>query len=61
VKLAFDPRGNPEKGLIRIYTPSVPAQAVPGIYMLFVVDRDGVPSVAKRVDLTSNPRRRAGR
>ena len=61
VKLAFDPRGNPEKGLIRIFTPSVPAQAVPGIYMLFVVDRDGVPSMAKRVDLTSNSRRRSGR
>lgn len=30
---------------------STPAQAVPGIYLLFVVDQAGVPSVAKRVYL----------
>lgn len=48
VKLAFEARGKNE---LRIYTPRVPAQAVPGIYMLFVVNRAGVPSVARRVDL----------
>ena len=53
VKLAFETKGNPAKGEIRIYTPRVPAQAVPGIYMLFVVNTDGVPSVARRVDLTT--------
>ena len=31
--------------------PNLPAQAVPGIYMLFVVDKNGVPSVGRRVDL----------
>lgn len=51
VKLSFDPKGNPSKGEIRIYTPRVPAQAVPGIYMLFVLNSQGVPSVAKRLDL----------
>lgn len=51
VKLAFEVKGDPRKGEIRIYTPRVPAQAIPGIYMLFVVDRAGVPSSAKRVDL----------
>ena len=29
----------------------LPAQAVPGIYMLFVVDKAGVPSVGKQVRL----------
>ena len=31
--------------------PKLPAQAVPGIYMLFVVDTGGVPSVGHRIDL----------
>ena len=31
--------------------PKLPAQAVPGIYMLFVVDKAGVPSVGKQVRL----------
>jgi hypothetical protein len=60
VKLAFTPKGDPVKGEVRIFTPRVPAQAVPGIYMLFVVDRNGVPSVAKRVDLDP-PARNEGR
>jgi hypothetical protein len=51
VKLAFENVGSPQRGEIRVYTPRTPAQAVPGIYMLFVVNKDGVPSVAKRVDL----------
>ncbi|HEY0592528.1 MAG TPA: galactose oxidase early set domain-containing protein, partial [Thermoanaerobaculia bacterium] len=52
VRLAFEPKGDPRKGELRIVTPRLPAQAVPGIYMLFVVNADGVPSTAKRVDLT---------
>jgi hypothetical protein len=52
VKVAFDTKGDPRKGELRIYTPRVPAQAIPGIYMLFVVDKDGVPSVGRRLDLT---------
>ena len=51
VKLAFETKGNPRKGEVRVFTPRVPAQAVPGIYMLFVVNDEGVPSNAKRVDL----------
>jgi len=51
VKLAFEPKGNPRKGELRVHTPRLPAQAVPGIYMLFVVNRAGVPSMAKRMDL----------
>ncbi len=51
VKLAFEPHGNPRKGELRVHTPRLPAQAVPGIYMLFVVNKEGVPSEAKRVDL----------
>jgi hypothetical protein len=54
VKLAFETKGDPRKGELRIYTPRVPAQAVPGIYMLFVVDKAGVPSTARRVDLIAN-------
>ena len=29
----------------------MPAQAVPGVYMFFVVDRKGVPSVGQRIDM----------
>jgi hypothetical protein len=39
---------------LRVHTPLLPAQAVPGIYMLFVVNREGVPSVAKRVYLVED-------
>jgi hypothetical protein len=49
VKLAFKPKGKDKE--LRIRAPKVPAQAVPGIYMLFVVDKNGVPSQGKRVDL----------
>jgi Galactose oxidase-like, Early set domain/Kelch motif len=51
VKLAFHPKGAAEKREIRIRAPKVPAQAVPGIYMLFVLDQAGVPSLAKRLYL----------
>jgi hypothetical protein len=50
VKLAFSRQG-PAAGQVQVVSPNVPAQAVPGIYMLFVVDKKGVPSVARRVDL----------
>jgi hypothetical protein len=36
---------------VRVVAPNLPAQAVPGIYMLFVVDANGVPSVGHRVDI----------
>ena len=50
VKLAFAPSG-PAAGDLRVKAPNLPAQAVPGIYMLFAVSKDGVPSKGKRVDL----------
>ena len=51
VKLSFQQKGAARKGEIRIRAPKLPAQAVPGIYMLFVLDQAGVPSLAKRVYL----------
>ena len=51
VKLAFHQKGAAHKGEIRIRAPKLPAQAVPGIYMLFVLDQSGIPSVASRLYL----------
>jgi hypothetical protein len=51
VKLSFHQKGAAHKGEFRIRAPRLPAQAVPGIYMLFVLDGAGVPSLAKRVYL----------
>lgn len=34
---------------LRVTAPNVPAQAIPGIYMLFVVDQKGVPSVGSKL------------
>jgi len=51
VKLAFHQKGAADDGEIRVRAPKLPAQAVPGIYMLFVVDKAGVPSVGKQVRL----------
>ncbi len=56
VKLAF--RAKDDDGELRVRAPKLPAQAVPGIYMLFVVDRNGVPSVGRRVDLRSEIKER---
>jgi hypothetical protein len=49
VKLAFQQKGAAHKREIRIRAPKLPAQAVPGIYMLFVLDQSGVPSLASRI------------
>ena len=51
VKLAFHQKGAAHKGEIRVRSPKLPGQAVPGIYMLFVLDQSGVPSLANRVYL----------
>jgi hypothetical protein len=51
VKLAFKQKGAAHKGEIRVRSPKLPGQAVPGIYMLFVLDQSGVPSLANRVYL----------
>ena len=57
VKLAFQTKGNDGdrdgngRGKVRVMAPALPAQAIPGIYMLFVVDANGVPSLGRRVDI----------
>jgi hypothetical protein len=51
VKMAFHQKGAASKGELRVRAPKLPAQAVPGIYMLFVVDENGVPSLGRRVDV----------
>jgi hypothetical protein len=56
VKLAFHQKGDFRRGELRVRTPKVAAQAVPGIYLLYVLDSSGVPSVAARIDL--KPERR---
>jgi hypothetical protein len=50
VKLGFTGTG-PAAGDLQVTTPKFQGQAVPGVYMLFVVDKRGVPSVGHRVDL----------
>jgi hypothetical protein len=51
VKLTFHQKGADHKGELRVIEPRRPAQAIPGIYMLFVVDKAGVPSEGKQVRL----------
>ena len=50
VKLTFEPAGK-AAGDLRVRLPNVPAQATPGIYMLFVIDRNGVPSMGRQLRL----------
>ena len=50
VKLAFAKTGR-VPGDVSVRMANVPAQAVPGVYMLFVVDKKGVPSVGWRLDV----------
>ena len=56
VKLAFERRNDDrhhgrgdDESKLRVLAPSLPAQAVPGIYMLYVVDKNGVPSVGRQI------------
>jgi hypothetical protein len=56
VKLAFHQEGRRDKRELRVLAPSLPAQATPGIYLLFVVDKNGVPSVGKKVVLEPETR-----
>jgi hypothetical protein len=53
VGLAFRVKGNPAHGVLRIDAPARPGQALQGHYMLFVIDKAGVPSVAKHVRLSA--------
>jgi hypothetical protein len=48
VKLAFEKKG---KSRLSVRTPSHLGTAPPGYYMLFVLDDEGVPSVAKQIRL----------
>jgi hypothetical protein len=62
VKLAFQRKGddeNEDEGELRVTAPKLPAQAVPGIYMLFVVDRNSVPSSGHKVVLRPETRGRS--
>jgi hypothetical protein len=51
VKLAFHQKGADRKGELRVRLPQLPTQAIPGIYMLFVVNKAGVPSLGRQVRL----------
>jgi hypothetical protein len=52
VKLAFEVKDNE----LRVTAPHHSAQAVPGVYMLFVVDRNGVPSVGRQLRIDPETR-----
>jgi hypothetical protein len=58
VKLSFSVKGKGNDGVLRIDAPELPAQALQGHYMLFVLDAAGVPSVAKHVRLKLDERGR---
>jgi hypothetical protein len=49
VKLAFHIKGDARNGELRVRAPKLPAQATPGVYILYVLDKEGVPSVGKQV------------
>jgi hypothetical protein len=66
VKLAFELKSDGrhhgsdnDETKLRVFAPGLPAQAVPGIYMLYVVDKSGVPSIGRQVRIRpeSNGRR----
>ena len=65
MKLAFERQndehqhgGGDDQSKLRVFAPSVPAQAVPGIYMLYVVDQTGVPSIGRQVRIKPEANRR---
>jgi hypothetical protein len=51
VKLAFRQVTSAGARSLRVVTPRLPSQATPGIYLLFVVDKNGVPSVGRKLVL----------
>jgi hypothetical protein len=51
VKLPFTTQSGPNADMLTVRAPSLPAQAIAGDYMLFVVNKKGTPSVAKHVRL----------
>ena len=56
VKLAFNVKGNARNGELRVRAPKLPAQATPGVYILYVLDKNGVPSVGKQVRIRPETR-----
>jgi hypothetical protein len=56
LKLAFRQKGDARGGEVRVVMPKLPAQAIPGVYMLFVLDRNGVPSAGRQVRLKPETR-----
>ncbi|HET8648181.1 MAG TPA: galactose oxidase early set domain-containing protein, partial [Vicinamibacteria bacterium] len=51
VKLAFHVKGAAAQGELRVRAPKLPAQAIPGVYMLYVLDAAGVPSLGRQLRL----------
>jgi hypothetical protein len=49
-------RGRDRSSRLRVIAPNLPAQAVPGVYILYVVDRAGVPSVGTQVRIRPETR-----
>jgi hypothetical protein len=56
VKLAFRLKGDARNGEVRVVMPKLPAQAIPGVYMLFVLDKNGVPSAGRQLRLQPETR-----
>lgn len=56
ITLAFRQKGDARKGELRVVAPTLPAQAVPGVYMLFVADQNGVPSQGRQVRILPETR-----
>jgi hypothetical protein len=47
---------NRDTDRLRVTAPTLPAQAVPGVYILYVLDENGVPSVGKQVRIRPDNR-----
>ena len=56
MKLAFRQKSDARSGEVRVVMPKLPAQAIPGIYMLFVLDKNGVPSAGRQLRLKPETR-----
>ena len=56
ISLAFRQKGDARKGELRVVAPTLPAQAVPGVYMLFVVDKNGTPSMGRQIRILPETR-----
>ena len=57
IKLAFRGKGHE----LRVIAPRLPVQALPGDYTLFVIDSQGVPSIAKHLRVVDDADKRGNR